>query len=157
MEFVANEWLCEYFKFATPEENIRKLESFLNWFYQSDHQLIVIKDSPFQIKIGQIEKILRSHFDTRYHLRFKKFHSLLYYDPTKIKIINNEEFLPTEIFDLVNIVGTNFASDQYLFEAAIKSDSKIIVTTDQRLINHMGQSEHYRLIHLDNFIEDILK
>lgn len=49
--------------------------------------------------------------------------------------------------------GSNYASDQYLFEAAWCADSKIIVTTDIRLIEHMKNVGPFKLFSLEVFLE----
>jgi predicted nucleic acid-binding protein len=61
--------------------------------------------------------------------------------------------LPDEVSNKLKNDKENYYKDYFLFEAAFVSSSKIIVTTDIRLINHMRESDHYILIQLDDFLK----
>ena len=150
MEFVINEWFCEYFLPSQDDKNLKKNEQFLEWFFETNHKLVVVENSEFHRKIRRYSKILA--YNIKYYTLMKKFNALLERDSLRVVKIKNQQ-LPTSVLSRLNIAGTNFSSDQYLFEAAIFSDSKIIVTTDSKLIEHMGKSKHYNLIHLDAFFK----
>jgi len=47
----------------------------------------------------------------------------------------------------------NYSSDTYLFEAASKTKSKIIVTTDDKLCRQKHHIAGYKVIHLKDFLQ----
>jgi predicted nucleic acid-binding protein len=151
MEFVINEWFCDYFNPLEPREKFEINQKFLSWFYASPHKLVILIDSPFHIKLQKYSKWISGYKDPKYYMLLKKFMSIITSNSSKIKFIEPQE-LHQDIINLLNREGTNYSSDQYLFEAALTSDSKIIVTTDGKLIDHMGISDHYRLVHLNDFL-----
>lgn len=155
MDFVINEWCPEYFIHADGSTERTLLRQFVNNFYNSEDVLVIKRPSEFWSKLYRYAKKYQNNEEIYGEL--KTFIRVVLQDLNRVIYIDDDVSLPIDVYELLNAENTNFSSDQYLFEAAYQSDSKIIVTTDQKLINHMGQSEHYRLIHLDNFIEDILK
>lgn len=152
MEFVINEWFCDYFNPLEPREKFEINQKFLKWFYESPHKLVILIDSPFHIKLRKFSNWLSRYKDPKYFELFKKFMAIIASDSNKTRFIEQQK-LPQEIINLLYKEGTNYSSDQYLFEAAHRSDSKIIVTTDGKLIDHMGVSDYYILIHLNDFLK----
>jgi predicted nucleic acid-binding protein len=155
MEIVINEWFPEFFIHPEGSKEKNRLRQFVNIFYNSKDVLVIKRPSEFWSKLHRYAKANQNNEEV--YKELKTFIRAVLQDSRRVIYIDDEVALPIEIDNLLNIPNTNFSSDQYLFEAAYQSESKIIVTTDQKLIDHMGQSEHYRLIHLDNFIEGILK
>lgn len=50
----------------------------------------------------------------------------------------------------------NFSSDRYLFQCAQSTQQKIIVTTDQRLVEHIGINEGFRFMDVASFQQNFL-
>lgn len=78
--------------------------------------------------------------------------ALCYTNASKVIFISNST-LGEKALTKLHQAGTNYASDRYLFEAAWFADSKIIVTTDIRLIEHMKNVEPFKLFSLEGFLE----
>lgn len=55
---------------------------------------------------------------------------------------------------VVNEWLMGFNSDTYLFEAAMLSRDKIIVTTDEKLANQMRDVDTFRVVLLSDFLND---
>jgi hypothetical protein len=155
MEFVINEWFPEYFIYPEGSKEKTFLKKFVNKFYNSKDVLFIKRPSEFWSKLHRYSK--QYHANEDIYRELKIFISVILQDSNRVKIIDEDIELPNEVLGKLNIMNTNFFSDQYLFEAAFKSDSKIIVTTDIKLIGHMGKSEFYNLVLLDDFMEEYCK
>lgn len=152
MEFVINEWFPEYCKTDATEEQRKLLLDFLGIFLSKNDVLIIKKPSSFYNKLNTLTKHYRSHRDPKFYLLLKEIQKTILNDSNKVKYINHDIFLDGKILELLNKEGTNFSSDIYLFEAAFISDSKIIVTTDKKLVKLVSENENYKVIMLDNFM-----
>lgn len=149
MEFVVNEWFTNYF---LEIDKYDLLVKFITWFYHSEHKIIVVANSDFDQKIRRCEKALIRKKDRKPLVLYKRFMALCYTNESKV-IFASDLILDEMTLIKLHQVGTNYASDQYLFEAAWIADSKIIVTTDIRLIEHMKNVEPFKLFNLKDFLE----
>lgn len=149
MEFVVNEWFTNYF---LEIDKYDLLVKFITWFYHSEHKIIVVTDSDFDQKIRRCEKALIGKRDQKPLVLYKRFMALCYTNASKVIFVSNS-ILDKMTLTKLHQAGTNYASDQYLFEAAWCADSKIIVTTDIRLIEHMKNVEPFKLFSLEDFLE----
>lgn len=146
---MVNEWFSNYF---LEIDKYDLLVKFITWFHQSEHKIIVIADSDFDKKFRRCEKALIKKRDQRPLKLYKKFIALCYLNANKTIFINNCT-LDKMTLSKIHEEGSNYASDQYLFEAAWCADSKIIVTTDIRLIEHMKNVGPFKLFSLEVFLE----
>ena len=152
MEFVVNEWLPEYFKPDSSPEEKEKLEKFLNNFLERNDKLFVRRPSEF------LRKIFRYANDYQHYPRvnenIKKFIANVVRNSNRCFIVDDNAFtLQDHIRDKL-ILGGNTASDTYLFEAASMTDTKIIITTDERLKEWMKNQVEYKVELLDDFLTD---
>jgi predicted nucleic acid-binding protein len=152
MDFVVNEWLPEYFRRNATNEERHVLEAFLNKFMESEDRIFVRRPSAFLDKIHRFSSELQAFPNRRQEL--SKFISLILYNSDKCRLIDDLEYnLQHEIEQKLSDTG-NFASDLYLFEAAAATDSKIIVTTDIKLITFMKDETDYRLFRPEDFLSE---
>jgi rRNA-processing protein FCF1 len=150
MEFVVNEWLPEYFLPNAAKEEKLFLQNFLQKFIQRNDKIIVRSPSPFLKKIYRFSKDYQTNQKVSQNL--KAFIQLILKDSTRCRFIDDEEFnLPNSTKE--KLAEGNYISDEYLFEAALFADSKIIVTTDERLIEQMKNEVGFKLILLSTFLE----
>ena len=150
MEFVVNEWLPEYFRpNATPEEK-EKLEIFLNKFMVRNDKLFVRRPSEFLSKILLLSK--HYQYDNKVHTNLKSFISNILQNSDRCVFVNDNEFeLEGAIIDKLK-EGGNTISDQYLFEAAARTATKTIITTDAKLKKWMGNEKTFKIELLDDFL-----
>ena len=80
----------------------------------------------------------------------RKFIKLILEDSRRCELIDDEIYLPEIIIENLSI--GNYASGQYLFEAAFSTEEKIIVTTDQKLIDQMQGNNLFQVVHLEEFL-----
>ncbi len=150
MEFVVNEWLPEYFKPEAPIEEKRKLKRFLNRFHEKGDKIFVRRTSPFLNKIYKFSKDYQNYHDT--FLQLTDFFKLVLLDSEKCFFVDDDDF---ELSDLIRkklIETGNYVSDTYLFEAASLTDSKLIITTDERLQAFMKNEPSFKIVLLDDFL-----
>ncbi len=82
----------------------------------------------------------------------KMFFTGLFLNPNKCLQVQIPPLLDDLTENLLEEEGTNFASDRYLFQSAETTEEKIIITTDQKLIDHFSGNERYQLWTVDQFI-----
>lgn len=152
MEFVVNEWLPEYLKPTASIEDKRKIIRFIELFLMKENaRLLVRRPSPFLTKLYRLEKDFPN--DLLGIRPVKNFIRLVIQDSNKCRFIDSNEFkpLPESLVKLLSM--GNYASDTYLFEAAYSLTSGyLIVTTDEKLVNHVGDKADCQLILLDEFL-----
>ena len=152
MEFVVNEWLPEYFKPDATKEEKEKLEKFLNGFLVRDDKIFVRRPSEFLNKIYRFSKAYQNY--PKVYENIHKFITIIFHDSNRCFIVDNDELqLPETTRDRL-IEGGNTVSDTYLFEAASLTDTKIILTTDERLKEWMQDDNEFKIELLDDFLDD---
>ena len=152
MELVVNEWLPEYFKpDATNEEKV-KLEKFLNKFLERNDKIFVRRTSDFFRKIYRYSKEYQNH--PRVYENIRKFIAVIFHDSNRCFIVHDDAFeLSDEIRNKL-IEGGNTASDIYLFEAASVTNTKLILTTDEKLKDWMKEEVEFKIELLDDFLSN---
>ncbi len=153
MYLVVNEWLPEYFlREALPEQK-RQLEAFLNRFMVRDDVLYVQENSPFEAKIYRFAKDNQQY---PVYQNIKQFISNIMQDNKRCRLVERKEDIPAEIDEKLNQLGTNYNSDRYLFETAWllpENESKIIITTDEKLKKQMAHNQHFEVVLLAEFLK----
>ncbi len=85
-------------------------------------------------------------------LSLKTFFNSILNNSDKCRIVENAQPLAEELEHKLS--QGNFSSDRYLFESAQETERKIIVTTDEKLIAHIGQTDNFRLITFEDFFQN---
>lgn len=145
MEFVFNEWFLDWHspKDASAEEK-RKVNRIFSWLLlQGEHRLILLTESPFMDKLNKYRKDF--DYDPFCRKSLKIFFSQIFSNQARCRQIEIAPGLDQKTEQLLEVEGTNFASDHYLFQSAETSEDKIIVTTDQKLIEHFKNNERFQL------------
>lgn len=150
MELVVNEWLPEYFRPDASEEQKRLLEFFLNKFYEKGDTIYIRRPSEFLRKIYRFAKDY--HYDEKCYENITKFLNFILYESERAVWIDEvEQKLPSETIQRLS--SGNYSSDTYLFEAAIHTSSKLIITTDERLAIQMRDDEVFKVQLLTDFLK----
>ena len=152
MEFVVNEWLPEYFRPEATIEEKKQLEQFIIRFYERNDKIFVRKPSEFSRKIFRYAKDYQTN--NKVYTPLYRFIVLILEDPNRCVFINDENLTALPIQTITKLQKGNYASDTYLFEAATKAESRIIVTTDEKLINHMKDDTNFNVVLLSGFLRD---
>jgi hypothetical protein len=156
MEVVVNEWLPDYLRPTAADADKRKLQQFLTVLMaRPDTRIVVRRPSPFLTKLSRLSK---DHPNDPLALRPHKFvMGKVLQNSDKCRFVDDTDIQPLPK-DLTHLLGIgNFGSDTYLFEAATAIEppaGRLIITTDVRLINYIGDSAGHRLILLDDFLVD---
>lgn len=155
MEIIVNEWLPEYFKRSASRDEKEQLVSILNFLISKpDIRIVVKRPSPFLEKIYAYSKSLQG-FTAEYQ-ELKKFIQIILRDSNKCRFVtDNETNLNEEFVEFIHANG-NYSSDLYLFEAGSTTELKIIITTDQKLIDYINNRENFNLITPSDFIRNII-
>jgi hypothetical protein len=148
MDFVVNEWLPEYFRPNAEHAEKALLEQFLVSFIQKEDKIFVRRPSPFLNKIHRFSKLYET--DAKVYKNISDFIKLVLMDSNRCVFIDGNCALGDGI--TAKLSPGNFASDTYLFEAASKTNNKVIITTDTRLCNQMQDSDEYKVILLSDFL-----
>ena len=150
MEFVVNEWLPEYFKPDTTNEEKEKLEKFLIKFLERNDKIFVRRPSEFLRKLLRFANDYQNYPNVYENIH--KFITVIYLDSKRCKIIHDDEFELSEVIvNKLNESG-NYNSDTYLFEAASVTETKLIITTDEKLKIHMENNGTFNVRLLDEFL-----
>jgi hypothetical protein len=153
MEYVVNEWLLDYFKYNDGTEERKKLFKFLAYFSSNNDVIIVRIPSPFSKKLYNYEKFLQN--DHKKYLKW--FIKTIFRNSDKCKIFPEWEYPTPSLSANLNskLNQGNFGSDKYLFETAmfITQNEKIIITTDEKLVEHVKDISEFKLILLNDFLE----
>ncbi|MFH1004468.1 MAG: hypothetical protein V1781_03090 [Bacteroidota bacterium] len=150
MEFVVNEWLPEYFRHDASDEEKEKLKKFLNKFMVEKDKLFVRKGSEFLRKIHRYKKDYQ--YNIKVYNEIGKFIDNILRDSDRCFFVDDDEFeLPDTIIDKLT-KGGNTISDKYLFEAAIMTTTKTIITTDVKLKTFMIDEKTFTIKLLDDFL-----
>lgn len=150
MEFVVNEWLPEYFKPDASTEQKEKLEKFLNKFLERNDKIFVRRPSEFLRKIFRYANAYQNY--PKVYNNIHKFITVVFHDSKRCLIVDDDEFTLQSHIRNKLVDGGNMVSDIYLFEAASITETKIIVTTDERLQKWMKDEVEYTIELLDDFL-----
>ena len=153
MDLVINEWFPEYCKVEAHKEDKAQLKKFLETFLQNDDVLYIRKPSPFLKKIYTYAKEYQSHKDTFTITIITLFIKQVVLNSDKCVLIDDECDLDAEVIEKLNQENTNYVSDTYLFEAASKTESRIIITTDDKLRKQTHGINGFQVINLKDFLE----
>lgn len=159
MELVINEWLPEYLKPDISTEKVNKVNLFIQKFYAKNDVWVVKRDSEFLKKIHRYKKDFSYDKNTHDRLKFIIAQILLNDDP-RCRYVDENVELPQTTIEKLNLevdLGdrkTNFHSDTYLFESAMTTKERIIITTDESLQKHMKDDPNFNIILLDDFLKD---
>ncbi len=151
MDFVVNEWLPEYLRPTASLEERKKASAFLKPFItKPKDRIVVLEPSDFLRKIHCFRKEFDYDIESRYF--YKKFIKAILENLEKCLQITESDspVLPVELQDKLS--QGNFFSDTCLLKAAQYSDSKIMVTTDERLQKNMSDTPSFQAILLDDFL-----
>lgn len=152
MEFVVNEWLPEYFKPNASYDKKQKLEQFLNKFIERNDKIFVRRPSEFYRKIYRYKKDYQ--YDSKVNQQLNIFINLILLNSERCYIVDDNEFeLSQAIVEKLNESG-NYSSDVYLFEAACITETKLIITTDEKLKTYMKNNEIFKVQLLDDFLNN---
>ena len=150
MEFVVNEWLLEYFKPDAPNDEKKKLEEFLIKFLERNDKIFVRRPSEFLRKLFRFANDYQHY--PRVYENIHKFITVIYLDSNKCRIIHDGEFELSEVITTKLNESGNYNSDTYLFEAASVTETKLIITTDEKLKTHMENNGIFNVQLLDDFL-----
>lgn len=151
MDIVINEWCPEYFKPLAKVDEKKQLEDFLNCMIKNNHHIYVRRPSPFLLKLYKLTKDYSNYSSTTNSVR--KFIKLILQDSNRCTFVDdNEQQLSSAMIEKLNNRG-NTISDKYLFEAASITQEKLIITSDQKLIDHMNKEEGYSLMTVQSFLD----
>lgn len=144
MNLVINEWFPVYLRPTAEENELELLFDFLSKIQNESSVLYVRRPSPFLNKIYQLSKQYNS--DPIGRRKINHVIKLILRDSKRCKFIDDDEVtLNQTVRDKLNSDG-NYISDEYLFEAASCTEEKIIITTDQKLIDFMNGYDGYTLM-----------
>ena len=127
------------------------LQLFLQKFLQKNDKIIVRKPSPFLKKIEKYAKDYQTNQKVYQHL--KNFIQLILKDSNRCTFVNDENEFAISNSTKEKLQQGNYNSDEYLFEAALFADSKIILTTDIKLVEQMKTEEPFKVVSLKVFLE----
>lgn len=155
MEIVINEWFLDWHRPDAHPENQHAVFKFIQWILQADCRLVILRNSPFTQKLNRYRKDFDFECKTRESL--KLFFSQILVNPEKCRIIEDVPAISLEAEAILNRPVepplTNFESDRYLFESATTTEQKIIITTDQKLIERFNFQEEFQLVTPEAFFE----
>ena len=150
MEFVVNEWVPEYFIPNASNDEKQKLEKFLNRFIERNDKIFVRRPSEFYRKIYRYKKDYQNNLKVNEQLG--RFINFILINSDRCFIVDDDEFELSEVIvNKLNESG-NYNSDTYLFEAASVSETKLIITTDEKLKTHMENYGIFNIQLLDEFL-----
>ncbi|MFN0036250.1 MAG: hypothetical protein ACKVUS_14395 [Saprospiraceae bacterium] len=150
MQLVVNEWLPQYFLPSASREEKLLLQQFLQCFIERDDCMVVRRPSEFYRKIYRYAKELRGNYEAVTPIR--NFIKLILEDSKRCQLIDDGgTALPIEAEKKLSI--GNFSSDRYLFEAALQTEEKTIVTTDAKLAALMADEIIFKVVLLDDFLQ----
>ncbi len=154
MEFVINEWYLDWHRPDAKAEEHAKARAFLQWLQNSEHRIVLLRESPFTRKLNDYRRKYNYHLMTQIYL--KLFFTQIFHDFNNCRILDIPPELPDEIEEklkrpLENPLK-NIESDRYLFQSAEATEEKIIVTSDDKLIGHFEEISRFQLWSVDEFM-----
>ena len=151
MDFVINEWLLNYFLPGANKREKKQLFYFLQRFEDRRDRIVVLRPSPFTAKLDVFAN-LYSRNQTVYPL-IKRFITGVLLNPSRATLISINEPLPYQTLAVIYELGTNYQSDEYLFHAALRTESKLIITTDEKLCRAMVDDQVFKVVLLTEFLK----
>ncbi len=152
MEFVINEWMLDYFlPNATKQERELQMR-FLKRFFERGDRLIILSPSDFTTKLESIASLHQNNNDV--YQRIKFFITDVLRKPMRTTVISSTDMLPEATYAALHALGTNYKSDEYLFRAAMRTESKRIITRDGKLCNAMAGDAVFDVVLLVDFLKD---
>ena len=142
MEFVINEWFLDWHRPSAGPIDQQRARDFVGWLLESEHRIVLLRQSPFTQKLNAYRR--EFHYHPMCQLYLKIFFSQVVENPDKCRILETAPMLPEETE--ARLAVGNFGSDRYLFQSAADTAQRLIVTTDQKLIDHMNQKDGFNLI-----------
>ena len=158
MNLIVNSWFPIYFditlKDMSKEEtrkNIIQLEAFLEKFYENDYCIILLESGQTQEKFYRMSKELKNYSDG--YKRIKEVTKKIIYNSSKLRIVSELIPLSQEIETLI-AANTTYEKDRFLLltAAQIPENEKIIITTDNRLIEQFKDNSEYKFGPLNQFL-----
>ena len=147
MTFFCNICLAfSYLRFS----RISQLNAFITKLLKTNDKIVILLDGQLDLKIKKLEKKYQKHRDIGFVQRIKKIYGRIYYNSNKCKLVNVSSL--SEELDTFFEENPTFAKDKFLFETAMQTNERFIVTTDERLISTMNGKEQCSLILLDKFL-----
>ena len=153
MELVVNEWLMEYLRPNASHAEKALAQQFLQRFMQrEDDKIFVREPSAFLDKVFRYTKVYINN--TEILQFYRQFIKQILLDQNKCCRVTENVDLHDAILEKLNQPNTNFYSDTYLFEAAVFTKDKLIITTDERLAYQMRDIEAIKVVLLSDFLKD---
>ncbi|MFZ4635122.1 MAG: hypothetical protein ACOYNO_13030 [Saprospiraceae bacterium] len=152
MDFVINEWFLDWHRPDALAVEKKEVYVFFQRFLRSNHKIVVLQNSPFLQKLHRYRSTF--DYDIPCRLALKNFFSAVLQNPEKCVVLQGATALPSVLES--KLLTGNYASDQYLFQAAQATDDKIIVTTDRRLVEHIGPNEGFNFYDVETFKQAFL-
>ncbi len=151
MEIVINQWFNKWLQPDIPNENQKALwneffQKFLN--KKGEDKLVIIQHSPWMAELLSIEK---KYYDNIIRKRIQEICKICL-DPNYVRILPQPAIIPEDVVQLLE--PGNFSSDRFLFEAAGHTEDKIIITTDQKLIDQFANQTKFRLLQISDFLKE---
>lgn len=143
MEWTFNEWFLEYMAPGHPSELL--VAEILNSLEARGDLLVVRGTCPFTTKLYQLSK----RYGPVPRSLLRRFHSIMR-DARRVRIVEESEIqqLSAELNDACP------PEDIYLVEVAKITESRRIVTTDEKLIARVNGREGLILIRVADFVRD---
>lgn len=150
MDLVVNEWLPEYFLPGAMPDHQAMLKHFIQRFLARRDRLVVLNPSPFTAKLYSFAKQYAAN-RTVYE-PIKLFINTIILNPACTTLVSITDPLPAETLATLHEQGTNYSSDEYLFYAALRTETKMILTTDEKLFRAMEQDPVFKVRLLKDFL-----
>lgn len=148
MDIVVNEWLLDYMRPDAEHPQKVLASKFVNAWVERCHKILIRRPSPFVSKFYKYHKLFG--WDQDFKERFKKINLLLFHNPDKTKILDDNDVtaLPKELRSKTH------HKDIYLIELAYCSADRIVVTTDEDLKKSLKDEGELRIYLPDEFLAE---
>ncbi len=150
MQFVFNEWFLDWHKSSATKEETQKVKCIFAWYRKSEHVLVILNDSPFITKLNKLRKGEDAYADNFAISQLKVFYRIKEFDPDRVLSLDDAPKLDEQTMALLS--RGNYMSDRYLFETAMGSVDKIIITTDEKLRKQFANQQLFQLWSVDQFM-----
>jgi predicted nucleic acid-binding protein len=151
MEIVVNSWFSEYLKASAKSNEVELFDSFVKKLLQSENLIVTISNAQLEEKLRKLEKNYQNHRDVKFITKIKFIYRNIYLNPTKCKILSRPEL--NEDLNSIFESSNHLTKDRFLFEAAIQTEERIIVTADSKLKERMDRVEGMRIFLLQEYLD----
>ncbi len=151
MELIVDEWLLEYMRPDAEAQQRISAFKFVNAWVERCDTVLIRRPSPFLSKFNKYKKAFG--WNLGFKARFKKMEELLFRNPDKTRIVDDEDVSPLPE-KVETMVPRRDKYDRCLVEMALCSSQALIVTTDNRLKQALSADEHFRVYLLEQFLEE---